>query len=83
MAAGQKLELSPENILSPAPTPVRADAALLSARDAFVGEIQQLPPMYSAVKVEGQRLYQAARKGEKVQRTPRTVTGGRVSSAWG
>ena len=40
-------------------------------RQQFVGEITQLPPMYSAVKVDGKRLYQLAREGKTVQRTPR------------
>jgi tRNA pseudouridine55 synthase len=42
--------------------------------DRFVGEIDQLPPMVSAVKVGGQRLYKIARKGEVVERQPRRVT---------
>lgn len=42
--------------------------------DAFVGRIEQLPPMVSAVKVGGQRLYKAARKGQEVERQPRAVT---------
>ncbi len=46
---------------------------------AFVGEIEQLPPMYSAVKVEGQRLYKLARKGVEVERQPRSVTVSRFS----
>ena len=40
----------------------------------FVGPQQQLPPMYSAVKVDGQPLYKAARKGRTVERTPRPIT---------
>lgn len=40
----------------------------------FLGEQQQLPPMYSAVKIGGKRLYQLAREGKTVQRQPRTVT---------
>ncbi len=39
----------------------------------FVGEISQLPPMYSAVSVNGKRLYDLARQGIEVERTPRTV----------
>ena len=42
--------------------------------DRFVGQIDQLPPMVSAVKVGGERLYKIARKGEVVERTPRRVT---------
>jgi tRNA pseudouridine55 synthase len=39
----------------------------------YIGEIEQIPPMYSAVKVNGQRLYDIARKGETVERTPRKI----------
>jgi tRNA pseudouridine55 synthase len=44
-------------------------AALLG----FVGELQQLPPMFSAVRVGGRRLHEAARAGEAVARQPRAV----------
>ena len=40
----------------------------------FRGEIQQIPPMYSALKVNGQKLCDLARKGVEVERTPRTIT---------
>ncbi len=40
----------------------------------YVGEIQQLPPMHSAVKVQGKRLYKLAREGIVVKREPRQVT---------
>ena len=40
----------------------------------FVGEIDQLPPMYSAVKVDGHRLYDLARAGREIERTPRRVS---------
>ena len=40
----------------------------------FRGEIQQIPPMYSAIKVNGQKLYDLARKGREVERQPRSVT---------
>lgn len=39
----------------------------------FVGDIMQLPPMYSAVQVNGQRLYDLARQGVEVERTPRQI----------
>ncbi len=48
--------------------------AILGEAASFVGEIEQLPPMYSAVKVEGQRLYKLARKGKEIERKLRTVT---------
>lgn len=41
---------------------------------AFVGDIEQVPPMVSAVKVGGERLYTRARRGEVVERPPRRVT---------
>lgn len=40
----------------------------------FRGEIQQIPPMYSAIKVQGKKLYEIARKGGEVERKPRPVT---------
>ncbi|MDR1700005.1 MAG: tRNA pseudouridine(55) synthase TruB [Lachnoclostridium sp.] len=40
----------------------------------FVGEIEQIPPMYSAVKIQGKKLYEFARKGIEVERKPRKVT---------
>ena len=45
-----------------------------NARDQFIGEIAQIPPMYSALKVDGQKLYKLARKGKTVKREPRRVT---------
>ena len=60
---------------------------VLSEQDAFVtktqvenvlqgfrGEIMQVPPMYSALKVNGQKLYDLARKGKTVERQPRPIT---------
>ncbi len=40
----------------------------------FTGEIEQIPPMYSAVKVGGRKLYELARKGAEIERKPRAVT---------
>jgi len=48
--------------------------ALATATAALTGEIQQTPPMFSAVKVKGRRLYEYARAGETVERPTRTVT---------
>ena len=47
---------------------------LEKALGQFRGEIEQLPPMYSAVSVDGKRLYQYAREGKEVERRPRKVT---------
>ena len=54
--------------------PVTARAAVEEALGAFRGEILQVPPMYSAIKVDGKRLYDLARKGRTVERKPRPVT---------
>lgn len=55
--------------------PVTAgESELLAVLPCFVGEQQQLPPMYSAVKINGQPLYKAARAGKTVERTPRPIT---------
>ena len=47
---------------------------LETALTAFRGELQQIPPMYSAIKVKGQKLYEIARRGGEVERKPRPVT---------
>ncbi|MGN0984248.1 MAG: tRNA pseudouridine(55) synthase TruB [Gemmiger sp.] len=60
-------------VLEQAPVTV-GEAALRAVMPRFVGEQQQLPPMYSAVKINGQPLYKAARKGQTVERSPRPVT---------
>jgi len=48
-------------------------AEIENAADSFVGEIEQVPPMYSAVKYRGKRLYKLARLGIQVPREPRKV----------
>ena len=45
-----------------------------AAMAALRGEIEQVPPMYSAKKVEGRRLYELARRGEEIERKPLRVT---------
>jgi tRNA pseudouridine55 synthase len=47
---------------------------ILEKMKSFLGEIRQVPPMYSAVKVGGERLYRMARRGEEVLRESRAVT---------
>ena len=54
--------------------PVLPDTLIRSTIAEFQGEIRQIPPMYSAVKVQGKPLYKAARKGLTVERSPRSVT---------
>ncbi len=48
-------------------------AMLLETLSDFLGEQQQLPPMYSAIKHQGERLYKLARQGLEVEREPRTI----------
>lgn len=47
---------------------------ILNILTKFTGEIQQIPPMYSAVKVDGKRLYNLARDGKEIERKTRPVT---------
>jgi tRNA pseudouridine55 synthase len=54
--------------------PLPDEAAVREALEAFVGDIEQIPPMYSSVKKDGVPLYRLARKGEEVEREPRPVT---------
>jgi tRNA pseudouridine55 synthase len=51
-----------------------SSARLTSALGEFIGEIEQVPPMVSAVKLGGERLYRKARRGEDVDRDARLVT---------
>ncbi len=61
-------------------TPVGGVPRLVSREElertiaAFRGEIEQIPPMYSAIKVKGQKLYEIARRGGEVERKARPVT---------
>ena len=50
------------------------EEAFLHTLDQFRGEILQVPPMYSALKVNGQKLCDLARKGREVERQPRPIT---------
>lgn len=54
--------------------PLPAEAEVREALAAFVGEIRQVPPMYSSVKKGGEPLYRRARRGEEVEREARSVT---------
>ena len=54
--------------------PLPGEAAVRAALASFVGEIEQLPPMFSSVKKDGVPLYRLARKGEEVERESRHVT---------
>lgn len=66
--SGEVLEVCPAR----AARVTRSD--IEAALPQFRGEIDQLPPMYSAIKVNGKKLYELARKGIEVERKPRRVT---------
>jgi len=50
------------------------EEAIRQSFEPFAGEIQQIPPKYSAIKVDGKRLYEYARQGQEVEIKPRTVS---------
>mgnify|MGYP000501980650 CR=1 FL=1 len=56
------------------PVPAFGKQELEAVLAQFTGKQLQLPPMYSAVKINGQPLYKAARKGQTLERTPRPIT---------
>ncbi len=51
-----------------------SETDFLQVLDKFRGEIQQIPPMYSALKINGQKLCDLARRGKEVERKPRSIT---------
>lgn len=55
------------------PVPENLQRAIQEAVPAFTGLISQLPPMYSAVKIDGKPLYHYARQGKSIEREPRNV----------
>lgn len=54
--------------------PTLSEANIQQVLDQFVGEIQQIPPMYSALKKQGRPLYELARKGIEIEREARPIT---------
>ena len=64
-------------VLETRPVPVLTEAEIKAATQTFVGDQYQMPPMFSAIKIDGVPLYKSARKGEDIEREPRFV---RVSS---
>ena len=61
-------------VIETAPVPDISLEHLAEVLERFLGEIEQLPPMYSAVKHQGERLYKLAREGVEVERKLRTIT---------
>ncbi|MCA1799605.1 MAG: tRNA pseudouridine(55) synthase TruB [Xanthomonadaceae bacterium] len=62
------------DVIETLPPPAKDATALERALDGLRGEIDQVPPMYSALKQGGQRLYELARAGKEVERPARRVT---------
>lgn len=56
------------------PTKHITEEMIHEATKQFVGEIEQFPPMHSAIKVDGKRLYELARVGKEIERKARTIT---------
>jgi len=61
-------------LLQTCPVPAITESELKKACASLTGEIQQVPPMYSALKHEGQPLYRLARKGLTIERKARSIT---------
>lgn len=64
----------PEGEMTPVSDTKPSEEAVLEALEGFIGQIEQTPPMFSAIKINGQRAYKLARKGEVVEIPTRTVT---------
>lgn len=61
------------NIVKEMPVPEFTEETLQKVLQSFLGKQKQLPPMYSAIKINGQKLYQLARKGVEVERELRDI----------
>ena len=75
------LDLEGQVIAESAVWPTRADVEAILPR--FTGPIQQVPPAYSAIKVDGERAYDLARAGEQVELKAREVTVHQILPHWG
>jgi tRNA pseudouridine55 synthase len=62
------------DVIETRPVPEIDETTLRDVLDDFTGEIEQIPPMHSALKVDGQPLYKLAHQGLEVERQPRPVT---------
>ena len=60
-------------ILSESPTSHLTEEEVVNCIQGFVGASHQIPPMYSALKVNGKKLYELAREGKEVERKPRKI----------
>jgi tRNA pseudouridine55 synthase len=60
-------------VLAERPVPALSETVLRALEQKFIGELQQTPPMFSALKRDGVRLYRLARQGKEVPREPRRI----------
>lgn len=60
-------------VMETKPVPPLTEDDIKATIKTFLGDQYQMPPMYSAIKIDGQPLYKAARKGEEVEREPRFI----------
>jgi len=60
-------------VIAEQPVPVLSRAAIIAALQPFIGTIQQVPPMYSAIQIDGRRMYDLARQGQTIELQPREV----------
>lgn len=76
MALGQETDTqdSTGKVLATRPVPALTDDDLRGIEAKFMGVLEQVPPMFSALKKDGVRLYQLARQGKEVARAPRQIT---------
>ena len=65
------LESEPQNFK---PTEDFTSVQIREATQKFIGQIQQIPPIHSAIKVGGRRVYELARKGQDIKLEPRNIT---------
>jgi tRNA pseudouridine55 synthase len=66
-------------VIERAPVPTLTAAGVDAVLAGFLGDQQQVPPMHSALKFEGKRLYELARRGESVERPPRSIVIHRIA----
>lgn len=67
--------LDPESPIQKTPlTSPLTRGEIAEAMQSFIGTIEQVPPMYSAIKKQGKKLYELARQGKTIEREPRIIT---------
>lgn len=70
------------DVVAERPVPAMDEADVRTVLRSFLGLIEQVPPMYSAIQVEGQRMYDLARQGIQRDLAPRTVEIDRLDLEW-